>query len=44
MMRPYRVKIAQESLDDLAARLATTRFTRPLPGRGVPADRVRHLR
>ncbi|NRQ32139.1 alpha/beta fold hydrolase [Nonomuraea sp. NN258] len=45
MMRPYRVKIAQEALDDLAARLAATRFTRPLPGHGlgVPADRVRHL-
>ncbi|WP_326634233.1 epoxide hydrolase [Nonomuraea fuscirosea] len=45
MMRPYRVKIPQEALDDLAARLAATRFTRPLPGHGlgVPADRVRHL-
>jgi epoxide hydrolase len=45
MMRPYRVEIPQESLDDLTARLARTRFTRPLPGRGlgVPADRVRRL-
>ncbi|WP_424532917.1 epoxide hydrolase N-terminal domain-containing protein [Sphaerisporangium viridialbum] len=45
MMQPYRVKIPQGTLDDLAARLAATRFTRPLPGRGlgVPADRVRHL-
>ncbi|MFC5184538.1 epoxide hydrolase family protein [Actinomadura harenae] len=45
MTRPYRVDIPQESLDDLAARLAATRFTRPLPGDGlgVPADRVRRL-
>ncbi|MEV5570117.1 epoxide hydrolase family protein [Spirillospora sp. NPDC052269] len=45
MMRPYRVEIPQESLDDLAARLAATRFTRPLPGQGlgVPGDRVRRL-
>ncbi|MEV4254259.1 epoxide hydrolase family protein [Spirillospora sp. NPDC049652] len=45
MMRPYRVEIPQESLDDLAARLAATRFTRPLPGEGigVPGDRVRKL-
>ncbi len=45
MMRPYQVRIPQEPLDDLVARLAATRFTRPLPGQGlgVPADRVRHL-
>ncbi|MFI7416727.1 epoxide hydrolase N-terminal domain-containing protein [Nonomuraea sp. NPDC049684] len=45
MMRPYRVNIPQEALDDLAARPAATRFTRRLPGQGlgVPADRVRHL-
>ncbi|MFI6286026.1 epoxide hydrolase N-terminal domain-containing protein [Streptomyces sp. NPDC051018] len=45
MMRPYRVAIPQKSLDDLTARLARTRLTRPLPGRGlgVPVDRVRQL-
>jgi hypothetical protein len=41
-MRPFRVAIPQ---DDLAGRLARTRFTRPLPGEGlgVPADRLRKL-
>lgn len=45
MIRPFRVHIPQSCLDDLADRLARTRFTRPLPGQGlgVPADRVRKL-
>ncbi|MEV2271939.1 epoxide hydrolase family protein [Nonomuraea africana] len=44
-MRPFRVEIPQACLDDLADRLARTRFTRPLPGKdhGVPADRLRRL-
>ncbi|MFF4779377.1 epoxide hydrolase family protein [Microtetraspora fusca] len=45
MMRPFQVAIPQARLDELAARLARTRFTRPLPGHGlgVPVDRVRQL-
>ncbi|TMR89712.1 epoxide hydrolase family protein [Nonomuraea basaltis] len=44
-MRPYRVEVPQSCLDDLAERLARTRFTRSLPGRGhgVPTERVRRL-
>ncbi|MEV0971256.1 hypothetical protein [Microtetraspora glauca] len=37
--------IPQSCLDDLADRLARTRFTRPLPGQGhsVPTDHLRKL-
>ncbi|MBA8958624.1 hypothetical protein ACVH9Z_35520 [Rhodococcus opacus] len=31
-IRPFRIDIAQEQLDDLADRLSRTRFGTPLPG------------
>lgn len=41
-IRPFRIDIAQAQLDDLAARLARTRFGTPLPGddwkTGVPTS------
>ena len=41
-IRPFRIDIAQEQLDDLADRLARTRFGTPLPGddwaSGVPTS------
>ena len=46
-LRPYRVEIPQADLDDLADRLARTRFPDELPGvdwsYGVPRDYVREL-
>src|SRR5215207_9656012 len=46
-LRPYRVEIPQADLDDLADRLARTRFPDELPGvdwsYGVPMDYVREL-
>ncbi|SHN43513.1 epoxide hydrolase family protein [Cryptosporangium aurantiacum] len=46
-MEPYRIEIPQPVLDDLADRLARTRWTTPLPGpdwqRGVPVDYLRDL-
>lgn len=44
---PFRIDIPQEQLDDLAQRLARTRFSTPLPGdgwgTGVPTSYVREL-
>ncbi|MBP2335104.1 pimeloyl-ACP methyl ester carboxylesterase [Saccharothrix coeruleofusca] len=46
-IRPFRIDIPQEDLDDLRARLGRTRWPRPLPGdqwrRGVPVDYLREL-
>ncbi len=51
-IKPFRIDIAQADLDDLADRLARTRFTDPAPGEtgadedspyGVPVSRVRRL-
>ena len=46
-IRPFRVDIAQTDLDDLAERLAQTRFAPPLPGddwdTGVPVAYLREL-
>ncbi len=47
LIRPYRIDIPQADLDDLAERLARTRWARDLPGtgweRGVPAAYLRDL-
>ena len=46
-IRPYRLDIPQAALDDLADRLARTRWGAPLPGpdwqRGVPVDYLQDL-
>ncbi|MBB5077393.1 epoxide hydrolase family protein [Nonomuraea endophytica] len=46
-IRPFRIEIPQAQLDDLAARLAATRWPDELPGvgwsRGVPVDYLREL-
>ncbi|WP_197321932.1 epoxide hydrolase family protein [Saccharomonospora sp. NB11] len=46
-IRPFRVHVPQEQLDDLATRLAATRWPSELPGvgwtRGVPVDYLRDL-
>ena len=46
-IRPYRLDIPQTALDDLADRLARTRWSAPLPGpdwqRGVPVDYLQDL-
>src|SRR5438067_1805521 len=46
-IKPFRIDVPQADLDDLAERLARTRFTEELPDGGddygVPAARVRHL-
>ncbi|GIH68563.1 epoxide hydrolase family protein [Sphaerimonospora thailandensis] len=46
-IRPFRIDIPQSELDDLAARLAGTRWPDELPGvgwsRGVPLDYLREL-
>ncbi|WP_026876562.1 epoxide hydrolase family protein [Jiangella gansuensis] len=46
-LRPFRIEIPQADLDDLAARLAATRWPDELPGvgwsRGVPVDYLREL-
>ena len=46
-LTPYRIDIPQTDLDDLADRLARTRWTAPLPGqpwdRGVPQPYLREL-
>jgi pimeloyl-ACP methyl ester carboxylesterase len=46
-IRPYRIDIPQADIDDLAERLARTRWARDLPGtgweRGVPAAYLRDL-
>lgn len=46
-LRPFRIDVPQAQLDDLAARLANTRWPDELPGigwsRGVPVDYLREL-
>lgn len=46
-VRPFRIAVAREDLDDLAERVARTRWPRQLPGegwsRGVPVDHLREL-
>jgi epoxide hydrolase len=46
-IRPFRIGIPQSDLDDLADRLARTRWSVPLPGaaweRGVPVDYLKEL-
>jgi hypothetical protein len=46
-VRPFRIAIPQEQLDDLAQRLRRTRFPAPLPGdgwdTGVPVAYLREL-
>jgi pimeloyl-ACP methyl ester carboxylesterase len=42
-IKPFRIDVPQADLDDLADRLARTRFAEELPGYGVPVARVREL-
>jgi len=42
-IKPFRINVPQADLDDLADRLARTRFAEELPGYGVPVARVREV-
>jgi hypothetical protein len=42
-IRPFRIEISQQDLDDLHDRLNRTRWTADVPGTG-PEDRRRRLR